>query len=218
MDYGLNNLKSLRKALEKIGKKVKIISTPEEIMNAKYLILPGVGAFGDGMRRIREMNLEEPIRKKIKEGTPLLGICLGMQLLFSESEEFGIHKGLDLIEGRVIKLKPSENGNTRYKIPHIGWNKLRAPSFNNPVWSSSLLNNTEEQDEFYFVHSYHPVPSNQDYVIATTEYGNQEFCSVVKKDNITGVQFHPEKSGECGLKILENFCFNVESKIKVKVK
>ena len=208
IDYGINNLKSISKAFEKIGKTSKIIDTPQDVMAAKCLVLPGIGAFGDAMKELKRKKLEDPIKIKITQGTPLLGICLGMQLLFSESEEFGLHKGLDLIKGRVIRLRAPKKDEIGYKVPHIGWNKLRVPSFsrNKSVWKNSLLKNIKEQSEVYFVHSYYPIPAEPQVVIATTEYGNLEFCCVIKKDNVSATQFHPEKSGESGLRILKEFC------------
>jgi imidazole glycerol phosphate synthase glutamine amidotransferase subunit len=204
IDYGLNNLKSISKAFETIGKKIRVIRTPEEVLASKCLVLPGIGAYGDGIEHIRERRLEDAIKKKVKEGTPLLGICLGMQLLFSESDEFGVHKGLNLIEGRVITMSIPEDMMKDYKVPHIGWNSINLPR--NNVWRGTLLNSTKDNDEFYFVHSFYPVPKDPNHVLATTEYGGNVFCSVVKCENIMGTQFHPEKSGEAGLNILREFC------------
>lgn len=208
IDYGINNLKSLSKAFEKIGKTYKIIDKPEDVLSAKSLVLPGIGAFGGGMNGLRKRNLIKPIKQKVKDGVSLLGICLGMQMLFSESEEFGLHKGLNLISGRVVPFKqPNEVNIEGYKIPHIGWNELNKPkSYNESAWENTLLENIKEKSDVYFVHSFYPEVDNSAEVVATAEYGNQEFCAVVKKDNITGTQFHPEKSGEVGLRILKTFC------------
>lgn len=205
IDYGINNLKSVTMAFEKIGKSAKIIDRPEQVHSAKCLVLPGIGAFGDGMNGLRERGLIEPIKKIVRQGAPLLGICLGMQMLFTESEEFGLHKGLDLIPGRVIQFrKPSDVKIEGYKVPHMGWNTLNKPV--GRVWKSTLLESTEEESNVYFVHSFYPDVKNTEYIVATTKHGDQRFCSVVEKENIVGTQFHPEKSGAVGLKILNKFC------------
>lgn len=208
IDCGINNLKSILKAFEKIGKRAKKVSTPENIMKSKALVLPGVGAFKKGMDALNKKRLIEPIKQKVREGTPLLGICLGMQLLFSESEEFGVHKGLDLIPGRVISLKsPNELKIYNYRLPHIGWNELKKPSFKeDKEWDNTLLTDTSIGAHVYFVHSFYPVPEDKNNILAVAEYGNQEFCAVVKKDNISATQFHPERSGTLGLQMIKSFC------------
>lgn len=207
VNYGINNIKSVVKALEKIGKKAKIIDTPEEIKAAKSLILPGVGAFKNGIDSLMDKGLVGPLKDSARNGTPLLGICLGMQLLFSESEEFGLHKGLDLIRGKVISLKnPRDVKVEGYKVPHTGWNSLKKPYGKDNAWKSTLLKSTNPGSDVYFVHSFHAVPEDKKHIIATAEYGNQEFCVVAKKDNISAAQFHPEKSGMVGLNILKSFC------------
>jgi len=211
INYGINNLKSVSMAFQKIGKSYNIIEKPDEILSATCLILPGIGAFGDGMEGLKKRNLIDPIRQKINEGTPLLGICLGMQMLFTESEEFGLYKGLNLIPGRVISFKsPNEVNIKGYKVPHMGWNELNKPSdiFKKAksTWQFTLLDGIKEKTDVYFVHSYYPIPDHDEDILATTIYGNQEFCAVVKKNNIIGTQFHPEKSGVAGLKILLRYC------------
>ncbi len=207
VNYGINNIKSVVKALEKIGEKAKIIDTPEEIKAAKSLILPGVGAFKNGINSLMGKGLAEPLKDSARNGTPLLGICLGMQLLFSESEEFGLHKGLDIIPGRVVSLKnPRDVKVEGYKVPHTGWNSLKKPYGKDDAWKFTLLKNTNPGSDVYFVHSFHAVPEDKKHIIAMAEYGNQEFCVVAKKDNISATQFHPEKSGMVGLSILKSFC------------
>ena len=204
IDYGINNLKSVSKAFERLGKDYWITDHPDDIMVAKCLVLPGIGAFGDGMKELKKRNLIDIIKKKANDGTPLLGICLGMQMLFTESEEFGLHTGLDLITGAVVSFKyPVEVDIPGYKVPHIGWNSLKRSTVS---WNNSMLKYINEGDEVYFVHSFFPVVKNNSHILANTTYGNQQFCSVVKKGNIMGTQFHPEKSGEVGLKILKAFC------------
>lgn len=202
VDYGLGNLQSVVKGFEKVGNSVKIVNTPEEIFNAENLVLPGVGAFEDGMKGLRERNLIESIEKHVELKKPFLGICLGAQLLFSESEEFGIHNGLNLIKGKVVKFKKPDSLEKKYLIPHIGWNSI---SFPKDKKSENILKDISPNSEMYFVHSFILVPENKEDILATTIYGEQEFCSLVKKNNIYGCQFHPEKSGEAGLKILEAF-------------
>ncbi len=211
INYGINNLKSVSMAFQKIGKTYKIIEKPEEVLFAKSLILPGIGAFGDGMKGLKKRGLIEPIKQKINEGTPMLGICLGMQMLFTESEEFGLYDGLNLISGRVIPFKKPKEVNLKgYKVPHMGWNELKKPydgikNFESS-WNGTLLADINEKIDVYFVHSYYPIPKNKENILATTTYGNQEFCAVVKKENVCGTQFHPEKSGNVGIQILKKFC------------
>lgn len=209
IDYGINNLKSISKAFEKLGKTYSFVTSIEDVNNANCLILPGVGAFSDGMKGLQEKGLIEPIKEKVKNGTPLLGICLGMQMLFTESEEFGMNCGLNLISGRVVPFKrPSEVNMKGYKVPHVAWNNIRIPSFakNKNYWKNTLLENMKQNVDVYYVHSYYAKVDNPKEVIATSEYGNQEFCAVVGKNNVVGTQFHPEKSGAIGLKMLQQFC------------
>lgn len=201
IDYGINNLKSVEKAFEKVGKTTRIVNSPEEILAAKSLVLPGIGAFEDGIKGLQERQLIEAIKTKVDGGTPLLGICLGMQMLFSESEEFGLHPGLNFIPGRVVPFKEPDN-HSGYKVPHMGWNELISSS----DWSDTLLEDTQRGTNVYFVHSLFPVVENKEHLIATTIHGNQEVCAVVKRNNITGCQFHPEKSGVLGLKMIAKFC------------
>lgn len=209
IDYGLNNLKSISKAFEKIGKKTKVIDTPEEIRNSKCLVLPGVGAYEDGMKGLDRGGLIIPLKEQVSKGTPLLGICLGMQMLFSRSQEFGMHEGLDLLSGEVIPFKPpAEVNKPGYKVPHVGWNNLCIPSMNphETLWEKTLLRNTQQNANVYFVHSFYPKVNNPAEVIATSEHGGQEFAAAVMKGNVTGTQFHPEKSGSIGIQMLKVFC------------
>jgi len=206
VNYGINNLQSVIKAFEKIGKKASWVETPEDVMKSKALVIPGVGAFASGMKGLNEKKLLEPIREKSSTDTPILGICLGMQLLFSESEEFGITEGINLIPGKVISLNKQINNN-KIKIPHIGWNKILRPSYNQGTdWSKTVLKSVDELNDVYFIHSFYAAPEDNNITIATSSYGGFEFCTAIKYKNITATQFHPEKSGETGLKILEDFC------------
>ncbi len=204
IDYGLGNLQSVINGFSNVGNEIKIISTPEEILAAELLVLPGVGAFGDGMEGLRERGLVDPLEKYVETGRPLLGICLGMQLFMTESEEFGHHEGLDLIRGKVIKFSdPSTVQEQGYRVPHIGWNAIHSPR--EGAWKNTILHNIPNDAEMYFVHSFFVVPENPENVLANTHYGNQTFCSVVKAGQVYGCQFHPEKSGEVGSKIVEIF-------------
>lgn len=203
IDYKINNVLSVQRAFQKIGQETVIISTPEEILKAQALVLPGVGSFSDGVNALKKYRLIEPIKEMTKRKVPLLGICLGMQMLFSESSEFGKHKGLGLIEGQVVSLKsPAQVHRADYKLPHIGWNEITPMAKNG--WKNTWLKNLNNP-AVYYVHSYYPQVKNKKLVLATTDYGGQKFCAVVQQDNILGTQFHPEKSGTTGLEILKNF-------------
>ena len=197
MDYGVGNLFSLKCSFEKIGAEVQVTKDPALLSDAEKLILPGVGAFKDAAAKLRMSGLDDVLKAEVKKGKPLMGICLGMQMLFEKSYEYGEHDGLGLLNGRVVGMNgtiPSE-----LPIPHIGWNALH---FTNP--DCPLFKHIKENDCVYFVHSYYAVDC-QDSLAATTEYG-APLTAVVEKDNIFGCQFHPEKSGNVGLNILKAFC------------
>ncbi len=204
IDYGLSNLLSVKRAFEYMGADTLVTSDPNEVMKAEKLVLPGVGAFADGIAGLKEKSLFEPIIKQAKNGVPLLGICLGMQMLLSKSEEFGEHAGLNLIEGTVERLPDTDVDGVRQCVPHIGWSRLyeRGKGFRN-----TLLQAFPKEKEVYFVHSYEAKPYDPFCVVATACYGGREICAVVKNrnGNVTGCQFHPEKSGEAGLTIIEKF-------------
>lgn len=193
IDYGMGNLRSVQKAFEGMGYQAMITRDRRIIADASHLVFPGVGAFPDCMRNIEQFGLVDPILEGIKQGKPFLGICLGMQLLFTESEEFGLHKGLDVIKGQVVRF-PAKG----LKVPHMGWNQLR--------WRKShpLLEGLPQEVYVYFVHSYYAVPDNPAVITTHTDYGI-EFASSVTHDNLFACQFHPEKSQEVGLRILKNF-------------
>ncbi|NOR57828.1 MAG: imidazole glycerol phosphate synthase subunit HisH [Sulfurimonas sp.] len=194
IDYGLGNLRSIKNAFKHLGIECNLSCDKNTILNSDAIVLPGVGAFGHAMEILTELNLISTISEFANSGKPLLGICLGMQLLFDESDEFGVTKGLGLINGRVQKLKHVQ------KLPHIGWNSL----CKNIDLKNTILDNLNEKTEFYFVHSY-AVVTNEIYILSSSKYDDITFCSSVKKENIYGCQFHPEKSGEFGLSVLENF-------------
>lgn len=199
VDYGMGNLLSVTKALEHCGAHVTLESSPLFIAKAERLLLPGVGAFGDGMAELQQRDLVESIRNYAASGRPLLGICLGMQMLLDGSDEFGARAGLGVIPGWVRKL-PEQPG---IKLPHIGWSAIQPPQ--GASWEGSLLQDVPAGHEMYFVHSFHAEPVDPAHRLAETRYGDYAFCSVVRKDNITGCQFHPEKSGETGLAIIRKF-------------
>lgn len=192
VDYGMGNLHSVSKAVERLGREALVTSSREEILAADGVILPGVGAFGDAMRNLRETGLDEVVRESAAAGQPLLGICLGMQLLFAESEEHGTHEGLGLLPGRVVRFRGD------YKVPHMGWNEL---SFEQP--SHSLFDGLAP-GHVYFVHSYHALPERREDLLATADY-HQPVTAIVGRDNVSGMQFHPEKSGELGVALLRRF-------------
>lgn len=198
IDYGMGNLKSVSNALNHLGLENKISDNVEDIKEADGLILPGVGAFPDAMETIEKKGLDKVIKKEVAKGKPLLGICLGMQLLFEKSYE-GVEKnGLGLIKGTIEKMK--ENKADNIKIPHIGWNNL---VYNNK--EDKLLTDVKEGSFVYYVHSYCANGCNDENLIAYSEYGENKIPGLVRNKNVMGAQFHPEKSGSCGLQMLKNF-------------
>ncbi len=205
IDYGVGNLLSVQRGLEHCGARVTLTTDPERILAAERVVLPGVGAFGNAMRALEQLNLVEVIRSLARQQTPLLGICLGMQLLLEESEEFGITAGLGLIPGRVVPVPAQSVSGQAQKIPHIGWSALQ-PSAASGSWSGTLLQDTRPGDAAYFVHSFMAVPTEPAHRIADCVYGGHLIPAVIGRDRITGCQFHPEKSGEVGLRILRRFC------------
>lgn len=204
IDYGVGNLLSVRRGLEHCGAKVILTADPEEILKANRIVLPGVGAFSNAMEALNNLDLISVINEVAKKGTPLLGICLGMQLMLEESEEFGITEGLGLIPGRVVPVPNQTSLGYMQKIPHIGWSKLY-PSKSLSTWEKGLLQDTDPGESVYFVHSYMAVSTNPINRIAHCLYGGHEVAAVICDKNIIGCQFHPEKSGEVGLKILRRF-------------
>lgn len=192
IDYGMGNLRSVEKGFQKVGIDARVVTDSVTIDNAQALVLPGVGAFRDCMRNLERMSLTEPVVRSIRKGKPFLGICLGLQVLFTESEEFGLCKGLDLLPGRVMKFR------TGLKVPHMGWNNVKV------LRRPPIFEGIPDDSFFYFVHSFYVVPRDNDMIAASTDYG-VTFTSMVWKDNIVATQFHPEKSQEAGLRVLKNF-------------
>ncbi|MBI4825126.1 MAG: imidazole glycerol phosphate synthase subunit HisH [Nitrospirae bacterium] len=193
IDYGMGNLRSVEKGFQKAGVEVMVTNRPEDVKNADGVVLPGVGAFKDCMRELTNLDLTTAIVESIKSGKPFLGICLGLQVLFSESEEFGRCMGLDIFKGKVPRFPKSS-----LKVPHMGWNEIKIRKEN------PLLKGIPDKSYFYFVHSYYVVPEDSSIISTTTDYGI-EFTSSIWKDNVYAVQFHPEKSQALGLRLLRNF-------------
>jgi glutamine amidotransferase len=193
VDYGMGNLRSVEKAIAAVGGAPLISADPATILKAERLILPGVGAFGDAMINLEQKGLDAAVREAVYAGKPLLGLCLGLQLLFSRSEEFGSHKGLDLIPGKVRRFDDSI-----LRVPHVGWNQIE------PVRPDPLLKNISDGSYFYFVHSFFVEPDRQEDVLTWTSYGKR-FCSIACRGKVWGAQFHPEKSQDAGKQLLRNF-------------
>jgi len=196
IDYGMANLRSVQKAFESVGAAAQIISTPDQIDHADKIVLPGVGAFADAVRTLREKQLAGPILAHIQKGNPFLGICLGLQMLFDVGYEDGQHVGLGVLKGKCVRFDVDDTLNL--KVPHMGWNQLdlRRPS--------PLFKDLPDAPGVYFVHGYHVVPDDDAVIATTTDYG-RPFVSSVWRDNVMATQFHPEKSQRVGLKILSNF-------------
>jgi len=203
IDYGIGNLYSVQRALETCGAEVVLASDESGVEAAHHLVLPGVGAFSDGMRGLRERGLIEPLRRHADAGKPLLGICLGMQMLASVSEEFGEHLGIGLIPGRVTAVPSTNINGTPHKIPHIGWSALaQAP---NADWHGTPLHDTAQGTAVYLVHSFQVSADRADHVLATCDYGGHAVTAAIGNGNVQGCQFHPEKSGPEGLRMLGAF-------------
>ena len=198
IDYGMGNLRNVQKGFEWVGFEAKVTRSRKEIGSASAIVLPGVGAFKDCMENLERYGLIEPLIQSIGKGKPYLGICLGFQVLFSESEEFGFQKGLDLIKGKVVKFVP----NPEHKVPHMGWNTVEMER------EAPMLEGIATGDFFYFVHSYYVIPDETQWISTFTTYGKR-FVSSIWKENIFATQFHPEKSQKKGLKILENFAKSI---------
>lgn len=200
VDYGMGNIRSVEKGFLKTGADVRVTSDPKVIADAQGIVLPGVGAFKDCMKNLDDLKLLDTIVKEIEKGKPYLGICLGLQILFDESEEFGFCRGLNVLKGKVVRFTftPSRGVEDCLKIPHMGWNTARL--VNRPP----LFKEIPDNSYFYFVHSYYVVPGDDSVIAARTEYGT-DFVSMVWKDNVVATQFHPEKSQAMGLKLLRGF-------------
>ena len=199
IDYGMGNLRSVQKGFENVGHEAIVTGDPQVVLSADKVVLPGVGAFRDCMRNLENGGFVEPILRVIAGGRPFMGICVGMQLLFSDSVEFGLYRGLDVIPGHVLRFPVDMTmGYEKLKVPQMGWNQLHF-KHRPPVFEG-----IQDDANVYFVHSYYVKPDNEEIIATTTDYGF-DFCSSVWQDNIVATQFHPEKSQDVGLRILKNF-------------
>ena len=203
VDYGCGNILNLARAVKFLGYDIEITRDNKKIINSSHIILPGVGAFGNAIKQLEKYNLHKTILEYAKLDKPLLGICVGMQILFTVSYELGVHKGLGLVEGEVIKI--SNKKNKEIKIPHIGWNELY-PNNDKKEWKNKILNNSLIGKSFYFIHSFVCLTKNPNSTIAVCNYSGISIPAIVSVGNIFGCQFHPEKSADNGLAILKNFC------------
>jgi len=204
IDYGIGNLLNVQRGFEHFGASVTLTSDPAIISSASKLVLPGVGAFADGIAELNRRGLSAVIQEAVAQNVPLLGICLGMQMLLDESEEFGINKGLGLIPGQVVPIPVNTTDGISKKIPHIGWNELIIGKEHND-WQGSLLQDVIPGESVYFVHSYMAIPQDPKDRIGECLYGGTPISALINRGNVYGCQFHPEKSGKTGLKILRNF-------------
>ena len=195
VDYGIGNLRSVQKGFERVGYQADITSNPDDVARAERVVLPGVGAFGDAMAKLKQAGMVDSVMSAISEGRPFLGICVGLQMLFSESEELGHHPGLDVIPGRVRRFPKGE------RVPQIGWNQIHV---RNGQAGVPLLKDIPNDSFFYFVHSYYVEPADSVNEVASTDYGI-DYTSIAAQGNVYGVQFHPEKSQDLGLRLLKNF-------------
>ncbi len=207
IDYGMGNLRSVEKALQRVGAEAGVVDSPEAAAGAEGLVLPGVGAFGQAMERLPKAGFDQVVKDWVAADRPFLGICLGLQLLLTESEEFGTTRGLDLVRGRVVRFRgqqyEQQDDKPGLKVPHMGWNSLKV------VRDHPVVNGIPEDAMAYFVHSYYCIPDDADWNTVVTDHG-MEFTSAVSRGNVFASQFHPEKSGDVGLQMLTNFVRLVE--------
>ena len=205
IDYQISNIFSVKHAFDSLGKKSIVTSDPKVVLKAKAAILPGVGAFGDCMTNLRNFHLVDAIEKFIKSGRPFMGVCLGLQLLFSQSAEFGQHRGIGVIEGEVKKFPARNQKNKLIRVPQISWNQVYHKKNTLANWQTSPLNTLKNNEYMYFIHSYYVQPKDKGIICSYTNYSGFEYCSSIIKDNIFAVQFHPEKSGPRGIEIYRNW-------------
>lgn len=203
VDFGAGNLLSVARAFKHLGADIELAASSDSIMTAERLVLPGVGAFGACMDGLESRGLSGPVKEFARTGRPFLGICVGLQMLFDESEEFGSHAGLGLIPGRVLRIPAHGTDGAPHKVPHIGWAALKAPP--KMSWKGTPLAALPEGTSAYFVHSFAACPANSEHLLAICDYDGLSLTAAVRKDNVTGCQFHPEKSGEAGLALLAKF-------------
>lgn len=215
VDYGLGNLFSVKQACTFVGLNSIITNSRKDILDADAVILPGVGAYGDAMSTLRRLDLVNVLRIVADSSKPMIGICLGLQLLMSESYEFGFHKGLNIIEGSVNRFDQPKENDRLLKIPQVGWNQVY-PARNSINWSNTLLHGIDPNEYMYFVHSFIVQPKDGDVVLSLTRYGSIEFCSGIKYRNICAFQFHPERSGPKGILIYQNLSAQLRANVKGK--
>ena len=206
IDYGIVNLKNIYRGFESVGARVESSVDPNRVRKADRVVLPGVGAFESGMKELQALGMDEAVKHVADAGRPILGICLGMQMLLETSTEYGRHLGLGLIGGSVLPIPTGEEGQLRRKIPHIGWNALQHPHHGGD-WANSCLRRTPVDTFFYFVHSFMAVPDDDTHVLGQCAYEGLRLTGAIKKGDVTGLQFHPERSGPAGLEVLRNFVF-----------
>ena len=211
IDYGLSNLLSVRRAFEYFGAEVEITGSRSRILSAKTLVLPGVGAFKDGMAGLSGLSLADAIADKCAVGTPLLGICLGMQMLFDESDEFGRHRGLGLIPGRVERIPGVDTDGAPQRVPHVGWAPVLPPQKRGGSFRGTVFEDVPPGGELYFVHSYEAKPAYDAHRLADTVYGGRRLCAAAQKGSVIGCQFHPEKSGKLGLSVIHRYLILCEA-------
>lgn len=200
IDYSLGNLFSVQQAFTQCDVTTIVSNNPEELLSADAIVLPGVGAFAEAMDNLKHYQLDLAITQSVNSGKPFLGVCLGMQLLFTSSEEFGATKGLGIIEGEIKKFK-SLDATEKLHVPQVGWNNIRSGN----SWKGTIFENIDQETYMYFVHSYYAIPKFAENSLCSTNYGGIDYCSAVIKNNVTATQFHPEKSGEKGLLIYKNW-------------
>ena len=210
VDYNLGNLFSIKNACDQVGLNSLISSKKDEILAADAVLLPGMGAYGDAMETLHKLDLVTVLQDIAASGRPFFGICLGIQLLLSESCEFGAHKGLGIIEGSVVPLNDPHEGERKLKVPQIGWNQIREEK----SWKNTHLENVPDGEYMYFVHSFVPQPQNKEDILATTEYGGDRFCSSIQRGNIYACLFHPERSSTKGIGIYRNIAHLVDLSVE----
>ena len=206
IDFGMGNLFSVKQACEHVGLHAVITNKKEDVLSANGVILPGVGAFGTAMAHLRALDLVSPIRDCVRGNKPVLGICLGMQLLMSQSEEFGIHEGLNVIKGPVVRFHDRTETGKLVKVPQVGWNKIMMPKGVGPrFWAQTPLEGLDSGAYMYFVHSFYVKPENPGVILSVSQYGNLDYCSALRSGSVFATQFHPEKSAQKGLAIYERW-------------
>ena len=206
VDYGSANLFNIQRALTAIGANANISSSPEDVLKADKIVLPGVGAFQTGMSHLKKSGMVDALNEFKASGKQILGICLGMQLLVTQSEENGLHQGLDFIPGKVTRFTPCSSTESMFKIPQICWNAIEhPPEKSKKSWGNTILSELKSKAYMYFLHSYFVQATQEEHCLAVTHYGNETFHSAIQNENVVGCQFHPERSGEQGLSVLKSF-------------